>query len=106
MDNISAGVTTIIDRPCVVKSITLMIYNSNSLVNTPATASVRDGSIELFTLAKQGLPNYANTTVSVKFPVGGLRIENSLKIQILGVVSSAAKGVTILYQPGSNDDVA
>lgn len=100
------GVTTLIDRPCVVKSITLMVYNSNQYQNDPATANVFDGSTELFTLAKQGLPNYANTIFSVKFPIGGLRMENSLKIELEGETSCSAKGVTIIYQSGSNDDIA
>lgn len=106
MDNVTSGVTTLIDRSCVVKSITLMVYNSDALENDSATANVFDGSTELFTLAKQGLPNYANTIFSVKFPIGGLRIENSLRIELEGSTSCSAKGVTIVYQPGSNDDVA
>lgn len=101
------GTTTLIDRSCVVKSITFMPYDTElSGVAGPVTANVFDGSTELFTLAKQGLPNFATATFSIKLPVGGLRIENSFKIEVEGASTAAARGVTILYQPGSNDDVA
>jgi len=100
------GVTTLIDRPCVVKSITFMLYNSNLFQSNPATANIFDGSTELFTLFKQGWPSKESYTFSIKLPVGGLRIENSFRIELEGDASCSAKGVTILYQPGSNDDIA
>ncbi len=106
MDNVTTGVTSLIDRPCVVKSITFTPYNSDGTQLGPVTVNIFDGSTELFTLAKQGLPSYENNVVSYKFPVGGLRIDDSFEIELEGDSSRSAKGVTVLYQAGSNDDVA
>ena len=106
MDNVTTGVTSLIDRSCVVKSITFTPYNSSAGDNDAITVNIFDGSTELFTLTKQGLANYGSNTFSVKFPVGGLRIENSFEIELEGPTSRSAKGVSVLYQAGSNDDVA
>lgn len=96
--------TKIIDRPCVVKSITFTPHNTTN-INDPITINVLDGDTEIFTLGKEGLPNWSEASFSIKFPLAGLRINNSFEIELDGGASRVIKGITTLYQAGTTGSI-
>ena len=96
--------TQIVDRPCVVKSITFTARNTTN-INDPITVNVLDGDTEIFTLFKEGLPNYSHTVFAIKFPLAGVRFDNSFEIKLDGGATRSLKGITTLYQAGSTDSI-
>jgi hypothetical protein len=103
----TASVTTsrvaLIDRPCVIKSITFTIDNA---LNSVVEAKIYDGDTELFSPASAGLANRTAPQCVVLFPASGLRIENSLEIEASGASASREiKDITVLFQAGPSDSV-
>ena len=92
---------TLIDRPCVVKSIT---FTLNDALNTVVEAKIYDGDTDLFSPANAGLVNRTAPQCVVLFPASGLRIENSLEIEAVGDSGDRGiKDITVLFQAGPSD---
>jgi len=93
------GITELISRPCVVKSITLSITADAHDV-TLAYILLYDGTTTLMQVLDNGVPVYLESAATMMFPLAGLRIEDSfgIGVRVDAGTTTKAKGITVLYQ--------
>jgi len=103
-EHVYAGQVSLVNRPCVVKSITFTPFDT--VENEAITVNILDGSTEIFALTKIGLANYSDSQFFIKFPLAGLRINDSFEIELEGASDTRRlNSVIVMYQAGSNDDI-
>ena len=92
------GITELISRPCVVKSITLSITaDAGGII---AYILLYDGTTTLMQVLDNGVPVYLESAATMMFPLAGLRIEDSfgIGVRVDAGTTTKAKGITVLYQ--------
>ena len=80
---VADGKTTIINRPCVVKSISAAPCSSNQMPYASAVSialEVYDGGDRIMSIAGSAIASFLVTNTSFLIPADGLRIENYLAL--------------------------